>query len=321
MPCPYRNHRVLFTILLAFGVCLGGGARAEDESEAADARPWYDRTQAGVSGWLVNTATRLDSFFGDPRAIEEDYSETYVRLRMGITQSRLNDTEWSSQAYARVPLPKLRRRLNVFVSGGEEDQSLAANPEESLRQTEKSSTVGVRYVLDETPESHWSLSGSVSPSVKLRYRYLYPMGDAWYARYTQTIYWDDDKDEGIALRGDLERVISPETLFRFTADADYWDGETGMNWLVGGALLHRLDPRSALALDAGVSGVTRPESEPTEYRMGARYRHNFFRTWLFYEIEPALRWRQDPLIATDTMTFDPAITVRLEIQFGAGGGL
>lgn len=313
-----RRSIALFGLFLAAGALAPAALHAAEGDEAA---PWYDQAQAGVSDWLVGTVARLDSFFGDPRAIEEDYTETYVRLRMGITQSRLNDTEWSSQAYAKVPLPKLSRRLNVFVSGGEEDQSLAANPEDSLRKTEKSSTVGVQYVLDETPQSRWSLSGSVSPNVKLRYRYLHPLGDAWYARYTQTLYWDDDKDEGIALRGDIEKVISQDTLLRLTADGDYWDGETGVEWRFGGALLHRLNARSAVALDAGVKGVTRPESEPTEYRMGVRFRRNFFRSWLFYEVEPALRWTQDPLVATDKMTFDPAVTLRLEVQFGDGGGL
>ncbi|TQV61386.1 MAG: hypothetical protein FNT29_11660, partial [Halothiobacillaceae bacterium] len=100
----------MLSALLGACLLLTGTSRAEDIPPAGAERPslpWYDRAQAGVSSWLVGTAARFDSFFGDPRAIEEDYSETYVRLRMGITQSRLNDTEWSSQAYARVPLPRL----------------------------------------------------------------------------------------------------------------------------------------------------------------------------------------------------------------------
>lgn len=313
-----RFPTTLAALALGVGWLAAGAVMAE---EAEDNLPWYDQAQAGISSWLVGTAASLDSFFGDPRAVEEDYTETYVRLQMGITQSRLNDTEWTSRVYAKVPLPRLSRRLNIFVSGGEEDQSVAAKPEESLRQTGKSSTVGVQYVLDETARGRWSLSGSIDPNVKLRYRYLYPLGDAWYTRYTQTFYWDDDKDTGLALRGDLERVISPETLFRLTADADYWDGETGVNWLAGGALLHRLTPRSAIAFDASVRGVSDPKWQATAYQAGVRFRRNVFRSWLFYEIEPALRWTQDPLDTTDRMTFDPAITFRLEIQFGKVTGL
>lgn len=274
-----------------------------------------------MSDWLVSTAAGLDSFFGDPRAIEEDYTETYVRLQMGISQSRLGDTEWTSRAYAKVPLPKISRRLNVFVSGGEEDESVAANPEESLKKTEDDAAVGMRYVLEETARGHWSITGSTNPSVKLRYRYLNPMGDGWYSRYTQTFYWDDDKDTGLEARGDLERVISPATLFRTTLNADYWNGETGVNWLAGAALLHRINDRNAIAYDISANGVSKPEWEPTQYRAGVRFRRNFFRSWLFYEVEPALRWTQDPLVETDGMTFDPVVTVRLEIQFGKVRGL
>lgn len=314
----HRSHTPLAVFAFGLGWLAAGVVVA---AEAEDGRPWYDRAQAGMSSWLVGTAAKLDSFFGDPRAIEEDYTETYARLQMGITNSRLHDTEWTSRVYAKVPLPRLSRRLNIFVVGGEEDQSVAAKPEESLRRTEKSSTVGVQYVLDESDRGRWSLSGSLSPNVKLRYRYLHPLGEGWYTRYTQSLYWDKDKDTGIELRGDLERVIADNTLLRLTLDADYWRAETGVNWLAGAALLHRLNDRSALALDASVSGVSEPTWEVAQYRAGLRYRRNFFRSWLFYEIEPALRWTQDPLIATDRMTFDPAITFRLEIQFGKVTGL
>ena len=181
--------------------------------------------------------------------------------------------------------------------------------------------MGVRYVLEETARGHWSITGSISPNVKLRYRYLNPMGDGWYSRYTQTFYWDEDKDTGLEARGDLERVISPATLFRTTLNADYWNGETGVNWLVGGALLHRINDRNAIAYDISANGVSEPDWEPTQYRAGLRFRRNFFRSWLFYEVEPVLRWTQDPLVETDSMTFDPVVTVRLEIQFGKVRGL
>ncbi|MGK0673827.1 MAG: hypothetical protein ABWU16_04100 [Halothiobacillaceae bacterium] len=313
-----RLHILFAALALGWGWLAVGPALA---AEVEDARPWYDRVQAGMSSWLIGTAAGLDSFFGDPRAIEEDYTETYARLQLGITKSRLQDIEWSSRVYAKVALPRLSRRLNIFVVGGEEDQGMAAEPEESLRKTEESSTVGVQYVLDETDRGRWSLSGSLSPNVKLRYRYLYPLGAGWYARYTQNLYWDKDKDTGIQWRGDLERVIADNTLFRLTLDADYWGDKTGVNWVAGGALLHRLDGRSALALDASASGVSEPTLEIAQYRMGLRYRRNFFRSWLFYELEPALRWTQDPLHPADRMIFDPAISVRLEIQFGKVTGL
>jgi len=320
----------VFPALLSACLIVTGASRAEEAAPTEAEQmslPWYDQAQAGMSGWLVNTAARMDSFFGDQRALEEDYADTYMRVRMGITQSRINHTEWTSQVYAKMPLHQLGRRLNIFVTGGEEEQNISSTPIDTVRNTEKSAAAGVQYVLDETRESHWSLGGSlgalrnVTPSVNLRYRYFQPLGNRWFVRYTQKLYWDQDRKEGVMLRGDLERVMGPRTLLRFSTDADYWNNESGASWNAGAALLHRLSDRAALAFDLGASGVSRPEWEPTTYRTGVRYRRNFFRSWLFYEIEPALRWTQDPLNTTDTMTFDPAITLRLEVQFGKAGGL
>ncbi|MEW6444735.1 MAG: hypothetical protein ACOZAQ_02060 [Pseudomonadota bacterium] len=323
VPSRLARASMLRTFLLLAGVCTSSGvwAAEPDVSPTQGDEPWYDRAHAGASDWLVGAAARLDSFFGDPRAIEEDYSETYIRLRVGMGYSRLDETEWLSQAYAKVPLPRLSRRLNLYVSGGAEDESLAADPKESLQKTERSTSLGVQYVLDDSARGRWSLIGSFDPSLKLRYRYLQPLGSDWYARYTQTFYWDEDKDTGAALRGDIERLLRPDTLLRFTLDGDYWDGEDGLRWTAGGALLQKLDARAALAYDLSVRGVSRPDWVIGQYRAGVRYRRNFFRSWMFYEIEPALRWSRDTHVVGDRMRFDPVIFMRLEFQFGDVRGL
>jgi hypothetical protein len=60
-------------------------------------------------------------------------------------------------------------------------------------------------------------------------------------------------------------------------------------------------------------GVNHPEWTIDNYRVGTRYRRNFYRPWLFFEIEPEVTWpkkvdgHREPLFAT---------TFLIEFQFG-----
>ena len=65
-------------------------------------------------------------------------------------------------------------------------------------------------------------------------------------------------------------------------------------------------------------GVTKPDTVVDTYRVRSRLRRNFYRDWLFYEIEPQLEWRRDE----ENGGYYPvgAITRRVEVQFGWKSG-
>jgi len=76
--------------------------------------------------------------------------------------------------------------------------------------------------------------------------------------------------------------------------------------------LHELSPSSAVSLVGGIYGNTSFEDWVNNYRVYLRYRHNFLRSWLFYELEPQVAWPRD---SNGNFPVNYAFTVRLEVVF------
>jgi hypothetical protein len=85
-----------------------------------------------------------------------------------------------------------------------------------------------------------------------------------------------------------------------------------MEWGSELSLIRELSPDRGITLIGGVYGNTSMDDWVSSYRILARYRQSFLRSWLFYELEPEVSWprRNDGNFSS---TF--AFTVRLEVKF------
>jgi hypothetical protein len=112
---------------------------------------------------------------------------------------------------------------------------------------------------------------------------------------------------------DLERKITTFTLIRWRNDVTYAEGTAGVTWNTGVSLFTQLARTSAISYDANMWGVNHPVWTIQNYRVGIKYRRNFYRTWLFYELEPEITWPND---ASGHRNSTYALMATLEIQFG-----
>jgi hypothetical protein len=78
------------------------------------------------------------------------------------------------------------------------------------------------------------------------------------------------------------------------------------------ALLRELSNKSAASLMGGIYGNTISSSVIQNYRLLARYRRNFLREWLFFEVEPEITW---PVEANGSRHETLAVILRLEVVF------
>jgi hypothetical protein len=83
-----------------------------------------------------------------------------------------------------------------------------------------------------------------------------------------------------------------------------------MEWGTELSLLRELSSQRSITLVGGLYGATNVNDVVGTYRILARYRRNFWRPWLFYELEPELFWsrRDDRNYPTNY-----ALTLRLEV--------
>lgn len=293
--------------------------------EEKEAEPdFFDITQGFLSKVMSGPAIWFDSFFGEKTTFEEGYPGTFVRWQNGIRWSENKGAIFQTTFNASIRLPRFKERLRFFIMGEREDEPTPLSPPETVdpslaaAQPPRSTDLGLRYNVVQRPYSKFGIGAGIrikkfQPFVRARFRYTHPLTESLLARFTETAYYWDNDGFAETSRIDIEKTLSPSLLLRLANSATYTELKRGIDWVPEITLYHQLSPKEAVSLDISALFVTRPESDWVNFRVGIKYRRNFYKPWLFYEIEPEISWPRDAYHNTTSVS---AVTVRLEIQFG-----
>lgn len=316
MRCGASRRPLLALLILAPGI-----ASADDGSRsAATGEPWLDRTHHTLAASLNAYAQSFDSFFGDPRSDEESRARTYLRLSFDARYREDDDLDLRPSAHADIRLPRFSEQVRLIVQGRSYEDAEARTPDQGALVEPRVSDedrldAGLRYTFLDRDRTNLSLSGGlrldapVEPFARARYRYLQPLGESSLARLTQNLFWQDEEGFGESTRLDLEHRPADHSLLRWSTSGLFSESSDGWEWRTEGDLFRRLSRRTALNFGVSAEGVTRPAAVVDTYRAHLRFRRNFLRDWLFYEIEPELRWPRE-----EDYDVTPGIMLRLEAQ-------
>lgn len=318
-----RNRSI--DLLLLFLVALVPSVPTWGQLAANDTPSWWDFAHAAATDSVVTLARRLDGFFGDPRALEDEraYEKTQLRIRATSAYDRLDGWDHGVQLRLRLPLPLVERRLRLVVDGRDDaEQLLAERAErfEPLLTNNRRSEVGLDWGLREKAPSQWVVRVSSGPKVSLRYRQSWMLTDLWRFEPRPQLYWHRDRGLGALVGADLLRPVGSKNLLRFSIQADEWGSAAGSYWRVGADWSHIVDEARAWNLFWTTSGVTEPQ-QVTEHRLAWRWRASVWRSWFFYEVEPSIGWRREALaneVWRGPLRFDPAVMFRIEVALGKG---
>jgi len=277
-----------------------------------------DRSHEAISTGVESTVDWLDRFFVSERE-EVETGESFLRVRQGLTWD--DDDGWQNKTRLklRAQLPRISKRLSIAFS---DDDTLDAldqvNPtlEQELNRDERN--LSIQYRVRQTDNSrldfryHWR--SSLEPMVSGRYRYDYGLDENLLARFTQVVYWATDDGLGEESVLDLDYLLDTERVLRWRNKVHYGEETDGVEWLSEVMLARHFTSRKAWSSFVGVAGETDPDAIIKRYYLGTRYRQNFYRDWLFYEVEPGLIWKKEA--RGESRHFVTAITLRLEIMFG-----
>lgn len=288
-----------------------------DESD----RPasWLDRSHSYISERLCEPAAWFDGFFGDARSFEETPIGTFIRIRNAAEWDE--DGGWSHglRVRASILLPRVSDRVRLLISR-DEDLSGELHDDSSLSDESGRTRLGLRFIASERSRSQLDFDasiglggGSLNPEVRSRYRYVYGLTDRTLLRATQSAFWQREDGFGATSRLDWEWLQSRDGLLRWTGQGTASEESDGVDWRSSVVAFRQLDARSALRGEIGVFGYTRPSFEAEEYFVALRYRRQFFRRWLYYELQPQHAWPLDEV--TGKRRSDWRFTLTLEVQF------
>ena len=251
-------------------------------------KQWYDETQIYINTKFCEPALWFDNFFGNDRLFEEGVAGTYIRWRNDFTYDEEAETDFKISLNASVELPGFKDKLRLTFEGDEDEDLRDVSPANPTGET-ITNTLGLQVNVTENVRSKLSARVSLSPGLLLRYRYTYPITDKMTMRFTQEL--ERKKATNSArTRIDYEHTLQQNLLFRSSSEGKVSEDFEGVDWLQAFILYQRLSKRSSIAYETSATGITKPRSLTTNYRVGLRFRRNFHREWLFYEVAPEVTW-------------------------------
>jgi hypothetical protein len=283
----------------------------------------HDLLQRGILQQVVG----LDNFFGKPNSEKELHTSYLLRWRNSLRWEQGGGLAPGSTLRANLNLSRINERLQLAISGaGKPDQFSPSLPEDpgnpgfdrTFRATRIVNTE-LRYQLLRTPLAELFLGAgfdlAIPPQVfaRARFQRLQRLGQFYLLQFGETLFVKTPDGFGETTELALERSLGPKTLLRLANSATVSEELHGtMEWGSELSLLHELSPKSALTVTGGIYGNTGSDDWVDNYRALVRYRRNFLREWLFYELEPQVSWPRQP---DGNFPVSYAFTVRLEVVF------
>jgi len=246
---------------------------------------WYDETQVYVNSRFCEPALWFDNFFASDRVFREGAAGTYIRWRNEFSYDEEEAAKFNVDLSFSVELPGLQNRLRLTFEN--DDEALRDVTPGAKQNTTNS--LGLQLDVAKNTRSKFNISVSFSPRIRLRYRYTYPVFSTVTLRLTQEVQREKAVNSSRTLF-DFEKLFENQLFFRSSTEGKLSEEYDGVSWLQAFVLYHRVDKKASLSYEASANGVTQPRSLTLNYRLGARFRKNFHRRWLFYEIAPEMSW-------------------------------
>jgi hypothetical protein len=279
-------------------------------------KQWYDNSQIYVNSIFCEPALWFDNYYATDRIFEEGVAGTYVRLRNDFIYDEEDGFEFKIRLKASFELPDTENRLRLTFSGDQDEDLRDIAPGNG---EDASNSLGLQLDLAKTARSKFSVSGSLTPRIRFRYRYTYPIVDDITMRLTQEVQ-REHSTVSTRSRIDFEYLFEEAFLFRSSSQGEFSEDFDGVDWLQAFILYQRLSDKTSMAYETSVNGITEPRVQDLNYRVGVRYRKNFHREWLFYEIAPEYTWPitldDQRLLVEKERRSKWLILFRLEIHFG-----
>jgi hypothetical protein len=275
---------------------LPGAQTQQGESEDATGDEaidpnWIDTSHAYATDQAQALTEWMDDFFGEPN-YDLEQAESQLRIQWRNSWDEQDDYNTKVRLRGKLQLPKVSQRLNLVFSGEDgdtvvEDDREDGDSAELLFNVNEASRERVDLTLNIN-------SDGLRPGV--RYRNKGPIDDVHYYRFTQRLEWEND--EGFYTTGqlNLDRIYGDTRLLRWSNRIVYGEETLGAEWRSVLSMSVRQPPevnadQQVISYYAGVVGNTDP-SFIENYRAGIVFRRNFYRKYLFFEVEPSYNLRK-----------------------------
>jgi hypothetical protein len=328
-----RGRIFIFLILWPVVVAAqadGPATAVQPDAPATSDEPsyfdWLDKPRDYLSERFVSMSAKMDSFFAAERVFEESRG-SFLRVYGDLSYKEAQASDFSIKVQAKLVLPALQRRLKLTLES--DDATLSDNSQGNVISTPKGVPnvdvpkdfrAGVQVLMKDTPRWYINTDAGIrirrflpDPFVRLRARRAQDIFD-WQFSLTQSVYWTEQAGAGANITFDADHKLSNDFLGRSETAATWSDHDQNFNFDQSFIIFQAINQNNAMAYQAGIFGVSQPNSHVTDYALSAKWRHRLHREWLFVEVQPLLSWPEDQDFRPTT-----SILFRVEAVFGDVG--
>jgi len=294
---------------------------------------WLDVPRAFVSRQIFGVVNGFDRFFADQRDLGTTRSRSFIRLRGETRVAEDGTLDFGNNIRADLSLPYIRKRLRrfriVLENAGRSVVSAEPSPISGQEAGGRADAL-LRFSLRDTLKSSFDLGAGVLFDIppglvgRARFRFARELGRIVLLRGAAVGFWNTRDGFGANFSGALERPLPRRLLLRWTAGTLVSQVSHGYESASELALLATVGRTSAVTLLGSAVGASKPILAVQTWRAAVRLRSSFLRPWIFWELEPELRWPRYDADGTRYVPgpgerrWIPAVFLRLEIQFEEG---
>lgn len=294
---------------------------------------WSERAdyiQATLDASYNDSINRIDTHYGselDPEEFRKAKRSSF-RFSSDVLLER-NDGikgDFNSDIDAVVELPRLEKKLNLFIKTAALDELPGTDPTED---TESDLLIGVSR---KSAKKYLSLIKH-SAGIKIKWPpVLFWKSEirkqwtvrGWLIAPTQRVFWQSDDGFGEVTTLALQKWINKRTVFGSSTGVRLTEISDGAEWDQNVSLLRIFDKEitgsrrsdilySHRALEGRFSlyGHYNNGHAMDRYRLQVKYRQPLYSHWVFLNVTPELNWRDE-----HGWQVDPGIRVGVELVFG-----
>lgn len=280
---------------------------------------WLDRNKNYVTSRIELMARSMDDYLSETTD-PYDSSGSYLRIRQNFIIRERGKTETPTQVSFKLRLPNTEKKLKLFfetpqsrnpydASSSTKDTPPATTSENKNYAIGVQGESGERFGWKYKPTIGADIDSGVDPF--LRFRFTKDIQFVkWDINWQETPYWYNSLGWGFDSYFEINKRISEQDLFRSATFAGWIYDTDNFDLSHVFSMFHTLDAKKHLSYYAGVYGVSKPVLYTTEFLLGLTYRQDLHKHYLFFEVEPQIRYQE-------INRFHPehSLTFRLELLF------
>ena len=283
-----------------------------------EAMTGVDAKRDNMSRGFVNWAKDMDRFFGDARNYQEA-NDSLLQMDISRVIGYQGDGNSVLSFRANVNLPNTEKKLRLLLET-DPDENLAGNttknqtPQITKSTAPKSYAAALRYEKSEAERWHFSTDGGIqmaglasTPFVRARLSLAMPM-EEWRLKVAESVFWFSTIGAGESTLIDFERTLSKPLLFRASSNATWLNNTQNFDLSQSFSVFHAVDERTALLYQMSVIGVSRPQTQVSDYVILMTYRYRLHREWVFFEMSPQIHYPR-----VENFHISTLLSMRLEL--------